>query len=370
MNIIRKGLRKVIRIVNRETPSPAVDAVERATDRPARPYSEARTLAAQALKGNSWQPTNFSINLGVAPCNHSCIFCPQSVHKPKKARWLDLGLLEKVLNELPEEGVQIGLSSYSETIAAPNLLDAVRLMKRVRPKLRIAMASNGTLYREGLFSDLMDAGLDHYSYSFDGATRSDYAALVQKDDFEQCWANLGKLVDLRNRKGSSMHVSTHIMAFEGREQDFEKFKEYWQDKVDFIQWRAVGNWGGDTWNLLKRMRDAGFIPTYKVPEKRYPCFSIFHHLKLQWDGHYYPCVAAVPDYEVEQERHCVPSLGHAKEITWQQAWQNMRAMQQAHMEGRWNDYEACRSCDVWGLYDDIWTEEKEADGSTRFHIEG
>ena len=29
-------------------------------------------------------PTNFSVNLGVAPCNHSCLFCPQSIEKPKK----------------------------------------------------------------------------------------------------------------------------------------------------------------------------------------------------------------------------------------------------------------------------------------------
>ncbi len=369
MNILRKGLRKVVRVLNRETPPPAGHGTESIADKPARPYSEARALAARAMKDRSWQPTNFSINLGVAPCNHSCIFCPQSVHKPKKARWMDLGLLEKVLNELPEEGVQIGLSSYSETIAAPNLLDAIRLMKRIRPKLRIAMASNGTLFREELFSELMDAGLDHYSYSFDGATRADYAVLMQKDDFDLCWANLEKLVELRKRKGSPMHISTHIMAFEGREQDFEKFKEYWQDKVDFVQWRAVGNWGGDTWHLLDRMRDAGFTPTYHTPEKRYPCFSIFHHLKLQWDGHYYPCVAAVPDYEVEQERHCVPNLGHAKEITWQQAWQNLEVMRQAHIEGRWNEYEACRSCNIWGLYDDIWSDRKAPDGTTRFHIE-
>lgn len=335
----------------------------------ARPYSEARVLAARAFRGNDWQPTNFSVNLGVAPCNHTCIFCPQSVQKPKKARWLDLNLLEKVLLEMPEDGIQIGLSSYSETIAAPNLLDAVRLMKRIRPALRIAMASNGSLFREDLISDLMDAGLDHYSYSFDGATREDFAALMQKDDFETCWANLEKLTEMRKRKGSNIHISTHIMAFQGREADFEKFREYWQDKVDFIQWRNVCNWGGDNWGLEKRMREAGFVPTYQVPERRYPCFSIFHHFKLQWDGLYYPCVVAVPDYEKDLENHCVPNLGHASEITWQEAWANLQKMREAHLAGRWDDYEACRSCNVWGLYDNIWTEKSDERGRQKFIVE-
>ena len=253
MGVIAKTVQWVGRLLHTD----ALPSVEAA---PApRPYSEARAIAAKMQPSNSWQVIDFSINLGVSPCNHTCMFCPQSVQKPAKARWLDLGLLRKVLQEMPEEGVQIGLSSYSETIAAPNLLNAVRLMKEVRPKLRIAMASNGTFFREQLFSDLMDAGLDHYSYSFDAATREDYAKLMQKDDFDLVWTNLEKLVELRNQKKSKMQITTHIMAFEGREADFEKFKAYWHTKVDFVQWRTVGNWGGDNWGLDKRMATAGFI---------------------------------------------------------------------------------------------------------------
>ena len=363
MGVIAKTVQWVGRLLHTD----ALPSVEAA---PApRPYSEARAIAAKMQPSNSWQVIDFSINLGVSPCNHTCMFCPQSVQKPAKARWLDLGLLRKVLQEMPEEGVQIGLSSYSETIAAPNLLNAVRLMKEVRPKLRIAMASNGTFFREQLFSDLMDAGLDHYSYSFDAATREDYAKLMQKDDFDLVWTNLEKLVELRNQKKSKMQITTHIMAFEGREADFEKFKAYWHTKVDFVQWRTVGNWGGDNWGLDKRMATAGFIPIHRTPEKRYPCFSIMYHFKLQWDGYYYPCVAAVPDYEKDLENHCVPNLGHASEIAWSDAWQRLDAMRKAHAEGRWGEYECCRSCNIWSLYDNIWKEQAGADGQRLFTIE-
>lgn len=374
MSIVVRGLERVSRMMRGGGFSRLAAAVPAPPPRdesaPApRPYSEARALAARAAVDGSWHVTSFSVNLGVAPCNHSCIFCPQSVHKPQKARWLALDLLRKVLNEMPEEGVQIGLSSYSETIAAPNLVPVVRLMKEVRPKLPIAMASNGTVFREQVISQLIDAGLDHYSYSFDAATRQDYAKIMQEDDFDRAWENLEKLVEMRRRKNSKMIITTHIMAFEGREADFDKFRDYWKDKIDFVQWRTVGNWGGDNWKLLERMAEKGFVPVHQTPAKRYPCFSIMHHFKLQWDGSYYPCVAAVPDFTREAENHRVPALGSAHEITWQQAWQRLNEMRQAHIEGRWDEYEACRSCNIWSMYDNIWKEESGADGRRRFAVD-
>src|SRR5690242_7459998 len=124
---------------------------------------------AKGVLWNGAQPTDFSIGLGAAPCNHTCLFCPQSVEKPGRAVWLDQGLLRKVLEELPQEKLRLNISSYSETVAAPNLLPAVRLMKEVRPKLPVIMASNGTIFREEVIEGLIDAGLDHYSYSFDAA---------------------------------------------------------------------------------------------------------------------------------------------------------------------------------------------------------
>lgn len=139
-------------------------------------------------------------------------------------------------------------------------------------------------------------------------------------------------------------------------------------KLDFVQWRTVANWGGDNWGLEKRMAEAGFVPEHKTPDVRYPCFSIMHHFKLNWDGYYYPCVAAVPDYEKELQRHCVPTLGHVSEVTWQEAWQRLTDMRQAHLEGRWQDYDCCKSCNVWSVYDDIWERETSPDGATHYAL--
>jgi pyruvate-formate lyase-activating enzyme len=326
-----------------------------------------KSAYAKAVLWNGAQPTDFSIGLGAAPCNHTCLFCPQSVEKPGRAVWLELTLLRKVLEELPEEKLRLNISSYSETVAAANLLPAVRLMKEVRPKLPVIMASNGTLFREEVIEGLIDAGLDHYSYSFDAANRRDYAVMMQHDDFDKVWRNLDKLVDLRNRKKSSMKITTHIMHFKGVESDFEKFKAYWEPKLDGVVLRRVGNWGADELGLMKGLADKGFVSAHETPRQRFPCNSIFMSIKLQFDGNYFPCVAAIPAFD----RHLVSPLGNAREITWSEAWTRLGAMRRAHLEGRWDEYECCRTCNIWSMWDDMWLKEEGRGGVPgRFHLKG
>lgn len=326
---------------------------------------EAKKIAyGKAVLNNGAMPTNFSINLGAAPCNHSCIFCPQSVEKPSKAIWLDLGILEKVLNEMPQENILLNISSYNETITAHNLLPAVEMMKKIRPKLPIAMASNGSVFRENVIRRLMELGLDHYSFSFDGATRDDYKKLMQVDDFSRVWANLERLVELRSEMKSKMKITTHIMGFKGQEDAFNKFKEYWSPKLDAVIWRRVSNWGSDTFGIEKRLASLGYVSDHETPSRRVPCTSIFMHFKLSIEGNYYPCVAAVPAYD----KHLVPPLGHASEITWTEAWNRLSKMRQAHLAGKWDNYECCKTCNVWSMWDDMWFDEIAPDGSRQFFL--
>lgn len=328
---------------------------------------DAKIEYSQRVLYRGQMPTDFSMTLGAAPCNHACLFCPQSVEKPDRGYWLDLDILSKVLSELPREGVRLNISSYTETLASPNLVPAVRLMKRIRPKLPVIMATNGTLFPEDKIIELIDLGLDYYSYSFDAATPQDYHVLMQKDDFKRVWENLERLVELRNQKKSPMRISTHIMHFKGVEEDFERFKSYWEKKVDTVVLRRVGNWGSDDLGLMKRLAVNGFVPAHQTPAERFPCTSIFMSFKLQYTGEYYPCVAAVPAYN----KHEVPPLGSAKDITWDEAWERLGAMRRAHLESRWDDYACCRTCNIWSMWDNMWFQDVRLDGTkTPFYLKG
>jgi MoaA/NifB/PqqE/SkfB family radical SAM enzyme len=344
--------------------APAVD--DGATERARHRASLKATFANGAL------PTTFSINLGAAPCNHSCRFCPQSVHKPKRASWLDLDLLRKVASELPEQGMEVNISSYSETLAAPNLVSAIRLLKEVRPKLRVVMATNGSLLREDVVTGVIDAGLDHYSYSFDAPDRKSYERLMQVDHFDRVWKNLDRIVDLRNERKSKMLITTHIMGFEEFRQPYEEFKSYWEKRVNLVYWREVGNWGGDTWGLEQKLAEAGFtLPAVAQKSARVPCTSIFMSFKLQHDGRYAPCVAAVPDYLPAEERHNVPYIGDARDITFTEAWDKLSNMRQAHLRGEWDRYDCCKTCSIWGLFTNGWEDRGvNRPDSPRFHVPG
>jgi len=318
----------------------------------------------KAVLNNGTLPTNFSIIIGSAPCNHTCLFCPQSIEKPEKAIWLDLKLLEKVLNEMPEENILLNVASYSETLASPILVPSLKLMKKIRPKLQVAMASNGSLFKENVIQQLIDEGLDHYSFSFDAASSDDYKTLMQVDHFDRTWKHLERLVQLRDQSNSSMKVTTHIMGFKGKESAFDEFKRQWEGKVDAVVWRRVSNWGSDDIGLEAQLAQAGFVSAHETPLRRFPCTSIFMHFKLNPEGQYFPCVAAVPAYG----KHLVPPIGDASEITWMEAWDRLSEMRQAHLEGRWDEYACCQSCNVWSMWDDMWFEEKSDDGTSRFFL--
>jgi len=345
------------------------DAGERARPQGAvQDTARQRMEYARAVFSNGGLPSNFTVTIGVAPCNYSCRFCPQSVSKPRKALWLDLGLLRKCLSEMPEENVLLNVSSFSETIAAPNLVPCIRLMKEVRPKLGVVMATNGSLFRENVISDLIDAGLDHYSYSFDAPTRETYRTLIQVDNFDKAWRNLEQVVEMRNRKRSPMKITTHIMHFKGVEDRFEQFKAQWQDKLDGVVLRRVGNWGGaDELSLTRKLEELGFVSAHETPAQRYPCNSIFMHFQLQPDGHYMPCLGTTPDYASNPKY----SLGHAADTTWSQAWARLGEMRDAHLRGEWEKIEACRSCNIWSMWDETWLyDPKPGPRGHVYHLEG
>ncbi len=329
---------------------------------------EAKIQYAKAVFTNGALPSNFTVTIGVAPCNYSCRFCPQSVSKPRKATWLDMDLLRKCLSEMAEEGILLNISSYSETIAAPNLVRTVQLMKELRPKLAIVMASNGSLFREKVVEGLIDAGLDIYQYSFDAPTRESYKDLIQVDNYDKAKRNLEQIIELRNKKNSRMKINTHIMNFKGIEKDFEEFKAYWQGKVDAVLLRPVGNWGGaDEIGLTKKLEELGYVSAHKTPAIRYPCNSIFMHFQLQPDGHYMPCLGTTPDYE----SNIAYSLGHASDTTWPVAWQRLSDMRQAHLRSEWDSFAACRKCNIWSMWDDAWPRnEGNTSDATTFRLDG
>ncbi|MBI5740644.1 MAG: radical SAM protein [Nitrospirae bacterium] len=299
-------------------------------------------------------PAQFSVVLGSAPCNHSCLFCPQSVVKPGKAQWLDMKVLEKSLNEMPEENISLNMSSYSETMQCPVLFPAIEMMKRIRPNLPIVMATNGSQMTVRKVEKLIELGLDKLSFSFDAADRESYKQLMQKDDFEQVERNLEMICRVRNEHKSNMQILTHIMGFENQRELYETFKQRWDGIVDVVSFRSVGNWGDEGLGLKKRLEESGFVAIYKKPERRFPCTSVFMHFKLAPDGHYYPCVAYVPQDNYAELQ--LLSLGDARETTFNEAWDRLEVMRQKHVEGKWDECPYCAKCDVWGLWEDMWFE--------------
>ena len=317
-----------------------------------------RQETASACLPTGEQVSALLVALGSAPCNHNCIFCYQSIEKPKTATWLDVNLLRHVVQQFPATPVNVHMSANTETFFAPNLVDSVRMIKEERPDCPIILSTNGSRFRPHIMEELIDLKLNTLSYSFDGATREDYKLVVGNDSFDLVWENLEKIVQMRDRKGSNMEIHTHIMGFKGMEASFERFRKQWEGKNVYVHFRRVCNWGGSERGMAveKQLAEAGLFP-HQPTDNRYPCGSLFAQIKLGHTGDYWLCSSAISDYD----DHGVPNLGHASEVPLQEVWQKMSQYRCAHLRGEWDSMPYCVHCTTWSMWYDYWERDPNAE---------
>ena len=82
-------------------------------------------------------------------------------------------------------------------------------------------------------------------------------------------------------------------------------------------------------------------------------------------GFYSPCVAAVPDSSIEDEEHLLDHLGDARYTTFSKAWNSLQNLRRKHLLGLWNSENACKDCNVWSAWPNIWTKKNK-----QYFVEG
>lgn len=104
-------------------------------------------------------------------CNLRCPMCYTITEEFKKkvnARLMDYDLFTKVIDECAEGGVySIRLSLRGESFLHPRIVDCVRYAKQKGIK-EVSTLTNGLRLDEEMFKQVMEAGMDWITISFDG----------------------------------------------------------------------------------------------------------------------------------------------------------------------------------------------------------
>ncbi|MFH1156187.1 MAG: radical SAM protein [Pseudomonadota bacterium] len=162
---------------------------------------ETRSSSPLLLKGTGGQPLEWLQVAVTDKCNLRCPMC-------SRQRGLDCSeadVSDDVLNPLLDAApgiIFLGLQGLGEPLMhsdLPGLVKAFR--KRMPPLGRIGITTNGTLLNRSYAQRLVDAGVNTFTFSVDGASKKVYEALRTGARFEQVMANIRSTVDCARESG-------------------------------------------------------------------------------------------------------------------------------------------------------------------------
>lgn len=234
-----------------------------------------------------WDHYSSTLELAPAPldvdieisslCNLDCVMCERK-NMTRKAMNMPFELFTSIIDECQEIGVdQVKLNLWGESLINPKFSDMVRYAKE-KSDLILQFNTNANLLTPELSHELVSAGLDKMTVSFDGMSAGTYEKIRRKGNFQRVWDNVHALIEAKRQLGSRLPLLTlQILQTPDTIPEIEQFVDYWKDKVDFV---SVTN--------ISALVDQGVL-AHSVREtnrsvERIPCAEIWQRLSVFADG--------------------------------------------------------------------------------------
>ncbi|HEU0004331.1 MAG TPA: radical SAM protein, partial [Ktedonobacteraceae bacterium] len=133
-------------------------------------------------------------------CNEFCQQCPRTLLSREDDRDLSFDNFRYIVDQFPVLE-RVVLHGLGEPLLNKELPRMVRYLKE--RGTYVLFNSNGIALTAKKGQELIDAGLDEYRLSMDGATREMYAHVRGVDAFDKIWRNTGAFVTRQKEQNAS-----------------------------------------------------------------------------------------------------------------------------------------------------------------------
>ncbi len=266
-------------------------------------------------------------------CNLRCTIC--SYRQDRGKGYMDLSLADRILDDAARFGVsQVRFFLAGEPIFHPRL--DVMIAEARRRGMLTQVHTNANYLDERRSRKLLDSGLHHISFSFDGETAEEYESIRVGGDFEKTFSNIVRFLQLKKERGTRFpYVTLQVIKpyrpgspFVPRLSD--AFKSRLEGlPIDRFLVLYPFNWPG--------MEPPDFIrPSGK---KFFPCPVLWQSLSVGYDGRILGCCGDL-NGEVQ--------LGDARTQTLAEVWNGdeIVRMRRLHVQEKHREIPLCRECDV------------------------
>jgi radical SAM protein with 4Fe4S-binding SPASM domain len=221
-------------------------------------------------------------------CNLKCPFCMNRILPSSEKQDMDFDLYKKIIDEIAGKVYDINLFHRGEPLMNK---DAASMIDYAAKKgIRTRIHTNATILGERLSREIILAGLDFISFSFDGYTRYKYEKNRPGARFEKTLSNIIGFLKIKKELGSGKPYtviqviqrpaeSSSSKAAGDKERFLKNFKGLPLNKLVI---RAPHNWGG----LLEVERvGSSRDKNAKVISCTFPWYS----LTVFYDGRVFLC---------------------------------------------------------------------------------
>ncbi|MFC1952769.1 radical SAM protein [Chloroflexota bacterium] len=163
-------------------------------------------------------------------CNLKCVFCGQQAMTREKG-FISDEVFKKATDECALYKVPIRLIRFGEPFLHKKIIEYCKYIKS--KSLPLHITSNGLVMTDSDINALIDAEVDSFLFSFQGATREQYEILRQNNQYDKLTSNILTMVRLRgNNPKPFIHISS-TMTDESQE-EIDDFVNYWSRIVDSV----------------------------------------------------------------------------------------------------------------------------------------
>jgi radical SAM protein with 4Fe4S-binding SPASM domain len=270
-------------------------------------------------------------------CNLKCLFCMNSILSPSEKGDMDLDLYKKIIDEISGKVCDINLFHRGEPLMNKSVTSMIDYA--AKKAIRTRIHTNATILGEKLSREIILAGLDFISFSFDGFTKDSYEKNRSGAIFEKTLSNIiGFLKIKKQLRSDKPYTVIQVIQRPGESlsnktaRDKERFLKNFKDlPLDRLVVRAPHNWGG----LLKVERSSA---SRAKNTRVIPCTFPWYSLTVFYDGRVFLCPQ---DF---RGRIC---LGDLNESSIEEIFDGVKIQEirRRFKKGMTSDLNPCRECD-------------------------
>ncbi len=272
-------------------------------------------------------------------CNLRCSFCPNSMPRKTEKGFMTLDTFKEVVTQARSFIYDMNLSRRGESLIHEDL--PLMIAHAKRNGIATRLNTNATLLNEDKSREIIEAGLDFISFSFDGFDPEAYESLRSGSSYENTLDNIVNFLRTKQMLDSNLpYVMLEVLDIPSVDRDAAKIRAFRSKfknlPLNKLTTKPLHNWAG-------HLEDPEFAvnpSSATTPGLEYsPCTNIWYSMVILWDGSVAICC---------QDWYNENCLGNIKDSSLEAMWngETIVSVRELLAQKEFRQIEICSNCDM------------------------